>query len=1139
MKKLYKMLPLFVAGLLLFSGASLFAEEKEGSKSDLKKYSAVTVSHDRTNRTLVNVGQVAMWIDAQGLSANVPATGGSGLFFPRGSNPSTAAIFQDQLVWGGLVIDGAEPVLRVGGGQYAVGHVAGKILSKGVPEDRTDPNINRIWRVRRDFVTAELRQDAAELNNILAAGVSQAQMDVVRDTYRRDWIDWPASRGAPFYDADGDGQYNPAFNADGSPMLFPDADEPGVADADQVVWLVTNDLNPGALANFSGSPSIGIEQQITLWAYARADELGQIVFKQFRFIYKGTLTAPPTARIDSMYVTQWSDPDVGDAGDDLAGSDIGLSLGYAYNSNAVDSRYADVGLPPPASGYDFFAGPLVDSPGAEGIFGLKKVTDRANLPMTAFASFSAGTQASDPGPLGSYDVTEQWYNMQRCFLPRPISPPTPFLDQSGNPTCFTLAGNPVSGVGDVDFGQGDRRILLTSGPFQMALGDTNEVVIAAMAAIGSDRLSSVSVLKFVDNFAQEAFDNLFQLPKPPAAPIVTATELDGQIFLEWGSAGKLDRIKETEGHNNLGHVFEGYNIYQLASAGQTPTNADRLGTFDLINGVLTIFQNQFDVTTGQVLNLPVKFGSDSGISRTFTIRKDITRNLPLINGQTYFFGVSAYTKNQDPNASTQTLESVATVVTVVPETFKPGERTQSVAGDVLPFEHLGPSDGAVTVIVTDETVLTGDSYQVTFRVDTTLGNVWDLQNTTTGEMLLTGQTNQTGDDTYILTEGFQTVVTGAPQGFKSFQIVANAAGPIDPPGAWGFDFQGFPTPGAANPDAANQASGQRWAFHAGGGGGSYSAFLGRSLRGDNFDRVVPFDWEMRFTARGSWSSHDFTTGALEKVPFELWNIGVGTPDDPSDDYRLIPWFLELSAVGGVDVPDASYGLTANDHPGSGGSDDPFTPWIYWRIPVDNSPGEAGYNQYVTDIDTTDLTNYGTYDELSPEAFARSVLVCWNCDDVGDGSLDPAVERVPEQGTVFRIITTKPNTSADTFTFTTAGFEPTASSAQAREDVLKLVNVFPNPYLGVNSFEGNRFNRFMTFSHLPEKATIRIFNLAGVLVRTLLKDDPSQFTNWDLLNEEKLPVASGLYIANIEMPDLGVSKNLKLAIVQEQQFLRRF
>jgi hypothetical protein len=246
-------------------------------------------------------------------------------------------------------------------------------------------------------------------------------------------------------------------------------------------------------------------------------------------------------------------------------------------------------------------------------------------------------------------------------------------------------------------------------------------------------------------------------------------------------------------------------------------------------------------------------------------------------------------------------------------------------------------------------------------------------------------------------------------------------------------------------------------------------------------------------------------------------------------------------VGGVDVPDGNYGLTANDHPGSGASNDPFTPWVYWKIPVDRSVGEAGYNQYVTDIDTTDVTNYGSYDEASDEAFGRTVLFCWNCDDVSDGTLDlgPGEGRFPEVGTVFRMISTKPNTPADTFTFSTSGFQPTVNTATAKQDARDLVNVYPNPYLGFNNSEQNTFQRFVTFSHLPDDATIRIFNLAGALVRTIVKTNPGQFTTWDLQNESGLPVASGIYIANVEMKTLGVTKNIKMAIVQEQQFLRNF
>jgi len=47
----------------------------------------------------------------------------------------------------------------------------------------------------------------------------------------------------------------------------------------------------------------------------------------------------------------------------------------------------------------------------------------------------------------------------------------------------------------------------------------------------------------------------------------------------------------------------------------------------------------------------------------------------------------------------------------------------------------------------------------------------------------------------------------------------------------------------------------------------------------------------------------------------------------------------------------------------------------------------------------------------------------------------------------------------------------------------------------------------------------------------------QFDFWDLQNDNDYPVASGIYIVYVDMPGLGTTKILKLAVIQEQQILR--
>ena len=77
---------------------------------------------------------------------------------------------------------------------------------------------------------------------------------------------------------------------------------------------------------------------------------------------------------------------------------------------------------------------------------------------------------------------------------------------------------------------------------------------------------------------------------------------------------------------------------------------------------------------------------------------------------------------------------------------------------------------------------------------------------------------------------------------------------------------------------------------------------------------------------------------------------------------------------------------------------------------------------------------------------------------------------------------------------------------------------PNPYYGYHSGEMNPFDRFVTFTYLPETCTVRIFDLSGTLVRILEKDDDSTFLQWNLTNEYLVPVASGIYVYHVETPN---------------------
>jgi hypothetical protein len=150
-------------------------------------------------------------------------------------------------------------------------------------------------------------------------------------------------------------------------------------------------------------------------------------------------------------------------------------------------------------------------------------------------------------------------------------------------------------------------------------------------------------------------------------------------------------------------------------------------------------------------------------------------------------------------------------------------------------------------------------------------------------------------------------------------------------------------------------------------------------------------------------------------------------------------------------------------------------------------------------------------------------------------LDDDGEAVP-QGTIVRFERYKQVRNADERVFTSVAV--VTNDLEAAKKEIERINVFPNPYYGMNRAEIYRNQKFVTFNHLPYDATVRIFNLAGTLVRTIRKYDPSQFATWDLNNENGLQAAAGLYIAHLGLKDgsgrdLG-EKILKLMIIPENQ-----
>jgi hypothetical protein len=236
--------------------------------------------------------------------------------------------------------------------------------------------------------------------------------------------------------------------------------------------------------------------------------------------------------------------------------------------------------------------------------------------------------------------------------------------------------------------------------------------------------------------------------------------------------------------------------------------------------------------------------------------------------------------------------------------------------------------------------------------------------------------------------------TGSPSDndaptFTGFYVVENAAGPLAVPESAAADYAGYPVPGL--PGGAQQATTDaRWLIHTGGDYYDFEDFRSRVVRATP---PFPYDYEWRFTGTSLCLDLNAYLDGMDdpiiEVPFELWRIGYGTPDDVSDDVRMTCQILEgPDGEGGNEQGVCDIG---GDSPVSDGDDDPYSDWVYVNVPEDDTPGEAGYL-----ADVEDMRNGG---HPGAEVLGRLVLV-----NLDGGNAPPYATALPETGTVFRITT---------------------------------------------------------------------------------------------------------------------------------------
>ncbi|MGE0567675.1 MAG: hypothetical protein AB7O73_06975 [Bacteroidia bacterium] len=143
-----------------------------------------------------------------------------------------------------------------------------------------------------------------------------------------------------------------------------------------------------------------------------------------------------------------------------------------------------------------------------------------------------------------------------------------------------------------------------------------------------------------------------------------------------------------------------------------------------------------------------------------------------------------------------------------------------------------------------------------------------------------------------------------------------------------------------------------------------------------------------------------------------------------------------------------------------------------------------------------------------------------------------------------------NNNFPAYSFSTIDLAAKYNDGDMAKNALDLIRVVPNPYYGNSKYETNRTDARVRITNLPNQCTIKIFSLNGTLVRTIKRDVTGleneytksafgtstssssssgndinaskriSYVDWDLKNQNSIPVASGLYIFHIDVPGVG-------------------
>lgn len=282
-----------------------------------------------------------------------------------------------------------------------------------------------------------------------------------------DYAQWPSQLGAP-------------TDAQGNPLIL----------GDQTLWCSFTD-SYSENREYNQCPPLGADVHITVWGWKDIDN---VMFTRWEIINKSQ------QQWDDAYLGIYSDPDVGDANNDLTGSDSTLSLAYCYDDgtrNYYNKNYS--------VGYIMFESPSVSSIGDTAYTWWGPKENYMNVPIYS-PRMEKGLGGSGWNDIPYNEFASQYiYNRLRCLNFNGDPAIDPFTNR---PSTWVFSGDPVTQTGWTDdYPPRDRRMMLSTGPVTLAPGDTAAITLAIMPVQRNKAMDTIVDLKSNAKAALEAFQN--------------------------------------------------------------------------------------------------------------------------------------------------------------------------------------------------------------------------------------------------------------------------------------------------------------------------------------------------------------------------------------------------------------------------------------------------------------------------------------------------------------------------------------------------------------------------------------------------------------------------------------------------------